>query len=48
VFWRDFEKDGFHAQAVTELDVGERIADHDAGFGGNCRELCCSLLEGAR
>jgi hypothetical protein len=40
-------EDGFHAQAVAEFDVGERIADHDAGFGGKIGKLGRGLLEKA-
>ena len=42
------DEDGMHAEAAAELNVGERIADHGAGLGGDVREIGLSLLEQAR
>jgi hypothetical protein len=40
-----FEEDGPHTQAVAELYIGERITDHDTGFGGDIRKLGAGLKE---
>lgn len=42
-----FEEDGEHAKAVAELDVGERVADHCAGFGGDGGDSRNRLMEEA-
>jgi len=48
VFGIAFQQEGGHAQAMAELDVGERVADHEAGAGGDLGELSAGLLEEAR
>lgn len=35
---------GHHAQAASELDVGERVADHDTGSGVDLREVLLCLF----
>lgn len=42
-----FEEESQHAKAATELDVGERVSDHDAGSGIDLGEVCAGLLEEA-
>jgi len=42
-----FEEDGGHAQAMAELDVGERVADHEASVGGDLGEVGAGLMEEA-
>ena len=42
-----FDEDGSHAQVVAEFNVGEGIADDDAGFRGDFGEVGFGLFEEA-
>ncbi len=42
-----FDEDGQHAEPTSELDVRPRVAEDGAGFGGDIRKFCASLIEEA-
>jgi len=45
--WVTLDENSEHAKAAAKIDIGERIADHDACCGGNLRKLSHGLLEEA-
>lgn len=47
VFRVAFDEDCLHAELAAELNVGERVTEDDAGFGGDVWEVSEGLVEEA-